>query len=181
MCNMNFGQDLELSSKHMRRGTIILICGKIASGKSFYAEKLMRERSAILFSMDELFEICKLDFFNDEHNKLYPRIQRYLYEKAAALTEFGIDVIMDSGFWSKQERKYVTHVLNQLKVPFEWHYIDISDNDWDRNIQERNNDVATAGVSQFLIDSHKKQEINAEFETPDQDEIDVWIYNCRGD
>lgn len=167
------------SHNNSLRGTIILICGKIASGKSYYAKKLLERRCAVLFSMDELFEICEMDFYDDLHSELYPRLQRYLYAKAAELSRLGIDVIMDSGFWTVRERNYVSKELSKLEAPFEWHYIDISDDDWERNIEERN--AASSEVELFIIDEHKKREINAEFEIPNRDEIDVWILNQRDD
>lgn len=160
-------------------GTIFLLCGKIASGKSYYAAQLLTRFPAVLLSMDELFEICELDFFNDLHSSLYPKLQRYLYAKATELTHCGINVILDSGFWSRKERVFVTGLLSDYNVPFEWHYIDADDNTWRQNIAQRNQSARLEGYEQFIIDETRMDEINREFEVPTSNEVDVWFHNHR--
>lgn len=161
------------------QGKVILLCGKIASGKSYYAKKLLERRRAVLLSMDELFEVCGLDFFNEAHNSLYPKLQQYLHTKSAELVELGLDVIFDSGFWSRKERESVTRFFRAKGVCFEWHYIDVSDETWYKNIEERNQSAIREGYEQFLIDEKRIREINTQFETPAPEEIDIWFNNRR--
>lgn len=158
---------------------IILLCGKIASGKSYYAAKLLKQSPSVLLSMDELFEICELDFFNDLHSNLYPKLQQFLYKKAAEIAQGGLTVILDSGFWTRQERQSVTKVFSNLGSNIQWHYIDVDDDTWRQNIEERNQAAQAEGYVQFLIDEERMAEIIREFEVPAPDEIDVWVHNQR--
>lgn len=160
-------------------GTVILLCGKIASGKSYYARKLMAQSPTVLLSMDELFDLCELDFFNDLHNALYPKLQRYLIRTAAAIAKCGTDVILDSGFWTSTERQAVRSQLLSLGTQIQWHYIDVPEDTWRQNIQERNRLAIATGNEQFFIDETKMENINQDFEIPTQEEIDVWYCNKR--
>lgn len=162
-------------------GKIMLLCGKIASGKSYYAKQLLAHSPAVLLSMDELFEICELDFFNAFHSSLYSKLQRYLYAKAADLTKCGVNVIMDSGFWSRKERTFVSRLLSDYGVSFEWYYIDADDDTWHKNISQRNHLAKQEGYEQFLIDEKRIEEITQTFEIPTPNEIDVWVHNHRNE
>ena len=57
--------------------------------------------------------------------------------------------------------------------------MDVSDTVWAQNIANRNQEVIAEGHSEFQIDAAKMQEINAEFEVPDRDEMDIWVTNIR--
>ncbi len=157
--------------------SVIFLCGKIASGKSYYAKKLMEKHPAVLLSMDELFEICELDHFNELHSSLYPKLQKFLYAKAVEIVKCGISVIIDSGFWTRGERDLVRRIF--LGVPTQWHYIDVSDDTWAENIRQRNEAAQREGYTDYIIDEKRIQEINAGFEIPEPAEIDVWYNNQR--
>ena len=57
--------------------------------------------------------------------------------------------------------------------------MDVSDTVWAQNIANRNQEVIAEGHPEFQIDAAKMQEINAEFEVPDRDEMDIWVTNIR--
>lgn len=156
-----------------------LLCGKIASGKSYYAKKLMAEQDMVLISMDDCVEEMGLDYFKDDHNAMIPGLQMYLIQKAGEIAKCGTDVILDFGFWSKEQRSAVTAHLKSMDAPYLWHYMDVSKSTWSLNIEERNAGAVQAGYSQFLIDEKRIDEINAEFDIPTRDEIDVWVYVHR--
>ena len=80
---------------------VILICGKICSGKSTYAEQLrIKERAAVL-SVDEIMLALFEQQVGDKHEEYTQNIQKYLFEKSAELVETGINVILEWGFWTK--------------------------------------------------------------------------------
>ena len=64
-------------------------------------------------------------------------------------------------------------------IDFEWHYIDISDADWAKNIEARNAAVAAGETTDYAVDSGLLQKVLTLFETPIPDEIDVWFTNRR--
>ena len=64
-------------------GTVYLICGKICSGKSWYARQLRKRLNAVIFSTDE----ATWDLIDNEQGEFYnvfaARVNRYLRKKAA--------------------------------------------------------------------------------------------------
>lgn len=107
---------------------VYLLCGKTGSGKSTFARRLETERRAFRLSVDELM----LALFG-------PHMPRDVFEarlqacKAVWLTlaerllAFGIDVVLDWGFWRKAERQAVRERFLAAGSRCELIYFDVSD------------------------------------------------------
>lgn len=154
---------------------VILICGKICSGKTYYAKQLKEKYNAVLLSTDE----ATYELIHNEQGEFYnvfaERVNRYLSKKAVEIVKAGADVILDWGFWTRENRREISEFLTSCSVLYEWHYIDIDDALWQKNIEERNNRVlGNKGGSDFFVDEGLLQKVLRMFETPDEDEIDVW-------
>ena len=67
--------------------TVILLCGKICSGKTTYAHQLLEKTPAVLLSSDQA--VLKLFgmYLGDEHEKITARVEQYLLE----LSQGGFD------------------------------------------------------------------------------------------
>ena len=155
---------------------VILICGKICSGKSFYARQLQRQHQAVILSTDE----TTFDLIHNEQGESYVafarRVNAYLQKKAAEIVHAGANVILDWGFWTRAERRAITDYFLQRSVPCEWHYLDVTDDLWQRRIAERNRRVQSGcGGSDFYVDEGLLNKLLCTFEPPAADEIDVWI------
>jgi predicted kinase len=87
---------------------VILICGKIASGKSCFADKLKKENNAVILSCDELFKMIFKDDQGEKHDEITKRIREYIYKKSVEIVRAGTDVILEFGFWSRENRKCVS-------------------------------------------------------------------------
>ena len=84
-------------------------------------------------------------------------------------------VILDWGFWTKKDRADISQYLEANGVEYEWHYIDVSDDTWKKNIDERNERIrAGNGGPDFFVDEGLLQKLVSLFEEPDIEEIDVW-------
>lgn len=83
---------------------VILICGKICSGKSTYAEQLRVQHNAVVLSTDEITLALFGQHCGDKHDDYVERTQNYLFNKSLELIEVGGNVILDWGFWMKVER-----------------------------------------------------------------------------
>ncbi len=160
-------------------GDVFLLCGKIASGKTHYAKTLLRDGHTVLLSQDDFVEQLGLDYFNDLHSSLIPKLQDCLYELAADILRCGANVVLDFGFWSKKERQCVSKMFRNMHIMPRWCYMDVSDSAWAQNIADRNREVIAEGHAEFQIDAEKMQEINAEFEAPTRDEMNIWVINTR--
>lgn len=159
-----------------------LVCGKLCSGKSYYARLLKQEHNAVILSTDEV----TWDLTGNEQGEGYDRfaslVNLYLRKKAAEIVRAGANVILDWGFWTKEGREDISLYFRQLDIPCVWHYVEIDDLSWERNIAERNSRVAAGnGGSDFYVDEGLKQKVLSLFQPPERDEIDVWHCVSRFD
>ena len=152
---------------------VYLICGKICSGKSTYAEQLRVQNHAVLLSTDEITLALFGQHCGDKHDDYVERTQNYLFNKSLELIEVGINVILDWGFWMKEERDYAREFYNSRNIECEFHYIDISNATWQTRLKKRNSEVLTKETNAYYIDDNLAKKFAAIFEVPSKDEIDV--------
>lgn len=154
---------------------VILICGKICSGKSTYGEGLRRRENAALLSIDEITLSLFGQHCGDKHDEYSERAQDYLFRKSLDLIEVGINVILDWGFWSKEKRDFARKFYSSRNIKCEIHYIDVSDETWAARLEKRNNAVLTGEVNAYYVDENLAAKVVPLFEAPNKDEIDVCI------
>ncbi len=152
---------------------VILICGKICSGKSTYAEQLRIQNNAVLLSTDEITLALFDQHCSDKHDDYVERTQNYLFNKSLELIEVGINVILDWGFWMKEERDYAREFYKSRNIACEFHYIDISDETWKARLKKRNSAILDGETSAYYIDDNLAEKFASIFEVPCEDEIDV--------
>jgi predicted kinase len=159
-------------------GKVILICGKICSGKSYYARKLKEKENAVILSTDE----ATYDLINNEQGEFYnifsERVNRYLRKKAVEISHVGVNVILDWGFWASKDRIEISEFFKLNNVQYEWHYIDIESDRWKKQIEERNRRIEEGnGGSDHYLDEGLMNKLLSIFEEPNREEIDVWYIN----
>ncbi len=152
---------------------VYLICGKICSGKSTYAEQLRVKNNAVLLSTDEITLALFGQHCGDKHDDYVERTQNYLFNKSLELLEVGINVILDWGFWLKEERDYARAFYNSRNIECEFHYINISDETWKARLHKRNSEVLAETTSAYYVDDNLAEKFGVMFEEPNEDEIDV--------
>lgn len=154
---------------------VILICGKICSGKSTYAGQIRVCNHAVLLSADEITLALFGQSCGEQHDEYVEKTQNYLFNKSLELIEAGINVILDWGFWMKEEREYARNFYSSRSIEYEFHYIDISDETWRARLRKRNSAIAAGETNAYYIDENVAAKFGALFEEPGRDEIDVWI------
>ena len=153
---------------------VVLICGRIRSGKSFYAKNLAEKMSAVTLSCDEVSADIFHHSVGGNFDTIAADIKRYLHKIAARIVKAGGKVVLDWGFWTKNERREVSEYYAGLGISFEWHYISIPADEWQRNIELRNVSVLAGETTDFYVDEGLMQKLLDRFEVPERDEIDVW-------
>ena len=154
---------------------IIAICGKICSGKTYYANQMKEKENAIILSCDELTKDLFDNDLGEKHDEMSVRIRNYFKKKSAELVKIGCTVILDWGFWRSDDRKNLTAFCRSENIPCEWHYIDVDDKTWHKNIEERNCRVVNGeGGSDYYLDDGLMGKLLSMWEEPSEDEIDVW-------
>ena len=153
---------------------VILICGKICSGKSFYAREIAEKTSAVVLSCDEI----SADIFHHSEGENFDAIaadiKQYLHKIAARIVKSGGKVVLDWGFWTKDERRDASEYYAAQGISCEWHYICISDSEWQKNIELRNKAVLAGETTDFYVDDGLMNKLLSRFEVPERDAIDVW-------
>ena len=158
---------------------VYLICGKICSGKSYYVNQIKNQVNAVVLSCDELTWDLFDNNLGDKHDAMMERVHRYLHKKASQIALAGTPVILEWGFWKHTDRTAATAYYEKQGIPVEWHYIDIADEDWQKNIASRNAAVAAGLTTDYALDEGLMQKLLSLFEAPARDEIDVWHVNKR--
>ena len=153
---------------------IIAVCGRICSGKTTYAKRLQAEIGAVLLSSDELMTELFDHREGEYHDMLAAAAHRYLHRTAVQIVHTGCDVILDWGFWQQSHRKEVTEFYHSREIACEWHYVDTPEDEWRRNIDERNRKVENGESRDYFVDEGLLAKLLSRFEVPSRDEIDVW-------
>ena len=160
---------------------VILLCGKIAAGKTFYANRLRTEsgRPTVILSCDEIMLAVFPDGTGEMHDTYSLRVREYLFRKSPEILETGCDVILDWGFWRKSDRDAARSFYRERGIPVELHVVDTPDELWKKNIGRRNRAVAEGTVSAYFVDEGLLNKLNGLFEPPCADEVDVWYKNTE--
>ena len=110
-----------------------------------------------------------------QNDEISVKIQNYLMKKSVELINIGCNVILDWGFWTKEEREKTTKYYKDKNIDIKWHYIDVDLVTWNKNIEERNKKILNGeGGSDFYLDEGLMNKLLSKWEEPDKSEIDVW-------
>lgn len=153
----------------------IMICGRICSGKTTYAESLRKEHCAVILSIDEIMLSLFGKDAGEHHDEYVAKTERYLLQKSLAIIEVGVNVIFDWGFWTKEKRDFVKNFYREHGVDYEFHYLDIGDTEWKKRLEKRNAEIEAGKSDAYYVDNGLAAKFNSVFEKPDRGEIDLWI------
>lgn len=154
---------------------VIMTCGKICSGKSTYAESLRKENDAIILSIDKVMLSLFGKDAGEHHDDYVAKTEKYLLEKSLQIIEFGVNVILDWGFWTKDKRAFVRDFYCSHGVDCEFHYLEISDDEWQKRLEKRNREVEKGKTDAYYVDAGLAAKCASVFEKPTRDETDLWI------
>ena len=145
--------------------TLHLICGLPGSGKSTLAAKLEHDLPALLFAPDEWIERMNEDGHKKGKRKLVEELQ---WDVARKVLRLGLDVILENGFWSKQERQQYRNEAVAIGAQTKLYFLDVPTDELKRRLHERNKNLPANAfyVNPDLIDIW----VN-EFEPPTADEL----------
>ena len=154
---------------------VFIMCGKLCSGKSTYANKIKQAQKAVILSTDELMLSLFGQYAGEKHDYYVEKIKEYQYAKSVEVAELGINVVLDWGFWTKKEREYAQEYYSSRHVNYEFYYLDVDPIEWNRRIQKRNQDVLNNESDAYYVDEGLAEKFESIFEPPTKDEIDVWV------
>ncbi len=151
---------------------VILLCGRIGSGKTTYAQMLCREKKAVLLSSDVL--TLALTERGVDHDLVAGTVHEYLFSHSLDLLYAGVSVILDWGFWTRQDRLAARRFYEERGIPCVLHYVSPSDTQWEKNIAMRNRAVQEGRTKAFYVDDGLLEKCILHFEVPQPEEVDVY-------
>lgn len=156
---------------------IILLCGKICSGKSTYANNIKQRYNAVILSCDELMLGLFDEQLGDNHHNILNKVKNYLYQLAEQIVITDTNVILDFGFWTLSERQNIKQYYAEKGIITELHYVRVQPEVWLYNIEKRNGSSHDTKVKSYYIDENMKQLFSKMFEEPGSGEIDILFDN----
>lgn len=155
-------------------GKVILVCGKICSGKSYYSKLIKDSFNAVIISPDE----ATYELINNEQGEFYnafsKKLNNYLTKKVGEIAKAGANVIFERGLWTKEDRKKIVKYYKDNNVDCELHYVCVDDETWKKNVEERNKKIENGnGGSDFYLDEGLMKKLESKWEEPTEDEVDL--------
>ncbi len=150
--------------------TLHLMVGLPCSGKTTLAQKLERELPALRLTTDELhIRLFGQDAEEPEHDARHSIIEAMLWNIASRALELGTNVILDFGFWAREEREDYRLRAKQLGASSEVHYLDVPEDELLRRLERRN---SRPSQESFLISEKAMKPWIVFFQKPTLDELE---------
>lgn len=122
-----------------RKPIAYLIMGFICSGKTTYAKKLEKKTHSIRITKDEwLIKLIGNDPTVADFEDLDNRITDLSMDIALLLLSNGLDVIIDDGFWVRNQRDDIRNKIKQIGATYQLHYVQCSENLMRKRVEKRN-------------------------------------------
>ncbi len=150
--------------------TLHLMVGLPCSGKTTLARELENRCSALRLNADEWqLRLFGQDAEEPEHDARHSLIEAMLWEIARRALELGTNVILDFGFWAREEREDYRSRASQLGARSEVHFLEVSHEELLRRLAHRN---AQRSLAAFVISEEMMQPWIAFFQAPTRDELE---------
>ena len=140
-----------------RKPIVYLICGFIGAGKTTFAKKLEEKTGAVRITKDEWsIRLIGNDPTIDGYEKWDHKIIGLSRDIAFYLAEKGIDVIMDEGFWAKEERDELKRKIDSIGAKAVMYYVDTPIEEIRERVVERNNNLTKESfkISREMLDNY---------------------------
>jgi predicted kinase len=151
------------------RPVLHLICGMVGAGKTTLAKAIEQESGAIRFSPDEWLLALMQDVHDRaEMDRLRNSVEALQWTVAQSLLRQGVDVVLENGFWGREERLDYCAGGQALGARVLLHLLELPRDELVRRVAARNR-VTTARSLQIT-----EAEIDhwlPRFERPDAQEL----------
>jgi predicted kinase len=150
--------------------TLHLMVGLPCSGKTTLAQKLESEQSALRLTPDEWqIRLFGQDAEEPEHDARHTLIEIMLWNIASRALALGTNVILDFGFWAREEREDFRLRAKQLGASSEVHFLDVAEDELKRRLALRNSQDSQES---FHIPEEMMKPWIAFFQRPTPDELE---------
>ena len=149
----------------MNESRLILICGLPGSGKTTLAKQLAGQVPAVRLCPDEWMHDLGIDYY-DEPRRV--KLENRLWRLGQDLLTLRQSVILENGFWAREERDELRLGARTLGVAVELHYLEAPGEELWRRLELRNEE-APPGAAPIKREDLQKWAL--QFEAPDAAEL----------
>jgi predicted kinase len=144
--------------------------GLPCSGKTTLAKKLEQEQSALRLTPDEWqVGLFGQDANEPEHDARHGAIEAMLWKVASRALELGTNVILDFGFWAREEREDYRLRAKRLGASSEVHFLDVPEEELLRRLAIRNSQPS---LESFHISEESMKPWMEFFQKPTPEELE---------
>jgi predicted kinase len=151
-----------------RKPIVYIVCGFIGAGKTTFAKKLEKKTGAVRITKDEWsIALIGNDPTIDGYDEWDAKIIELSRDVAFHLVEKGIDVIIDEGFWEKEQRAKMKKRIEALGAKEVLYYLDTPIETIRERVVERNVSLTNESfkISTEMLDKYLKY-----WQAPGEDE-----------
>lgn len=151
-----------------KTGTLHMLCGKVAAGKSTLAAELARKPGTVLIAEDEWLSTLFGDQMRSvaDYVRVSDRLRSVMGPHVAMLLRAGISVVLDFPANTVGLRGWMLGILEDAGADHVLHYLDMKDDVCINRLRVRNR----AGTHQFAASDAQFHQINAAFVPPSAEE-----------
>ena len=133
------GQPLDGHEPMPKLGTLYLLCGKMAAGKSTLVRKLEQQNAAILIVQDDWLSHLFPDDIVDvpAFAKYSARLRAALADHISSLLSHGVSVVLDFPGNTRSQRAWFRELFERASADHELHFIDVPDELCKAQLRER--------------------------------------------
>ncbi len=155
-----------------KRPVLYLMVGLPCSGKTTLAKQIEQETGAVRFTPDEWHLFLFGDDFHqsEEHDARHDRVEALMWQIGRKLLQKRVSVILDFGFWAKEQRDEKRDEAQALGANFQICYLDTPLPELLRRVETRN----LTGENVFTsITPEDMRQWAALFQPPGKEELEV--------
>ena len=151
--------------------TLFLICGLPGSGKTTLAKQLEVSYLALRLCPDEWISALLADIVDmAELDRLRTPVESVQWELAKRVLALGINVILENGFWSRDERDRYRSQAEALGARVELKYLNVDRDELWARLSKRNQNLPPGT---FVVREDQLDLWLSWFQAPTSDELDV--------
>lgn len=149
-------------------GTLSILCGKIASGKSTLAAQLIHQSGGIILSEDSWLSLLFKESMHSVEDYIHysARLKAAIKPHAIALLRAGVNVVLDFPANTLASRQWIMSIIEESGASHQLHYLAVSDEVCKMRLRKRN----TAGEHDFAATDAQFDLISAYFVEPQPEE-----------